>query len=375
MQVRTRITRQIPPFCFIEQRVQKEHSGRTLSDVLGGHNTDYVGGDIDNDTRDVTLAGAKEVGKWGGLEHMETFIISKGPNDKYFKSNPPWIARYVVTKFRNLLIKLKDELICIDMTLKHNNKRTIAYSAERDVSSAEQVNSKQDMFSANKLGFSVFESLNFRSAVLGAPTMPKWTRGTSTISKDMYRLITRRKVNAPERGDRQLILRTLHQFPFEHLNPHTQGEIRFLEALRYFQHELKCDVVRNWVEEGTNYAELRVPAYSVGTLRTPLGMRDPTVPEAFDRKLRAHLRNLTPAAATIEHWFGDFVKPHDLTLGSIRDGVANNGKIWGGLLGRHSSVPKSARPWTKKSKSKYWANEKYEGPATLKKHLSSLHNI
>eukprot|EP00755_Sulcionema_specki_P034421 Sspe_Gene.102843::Locus_78676_Transcript_1_3_Confidence_0.400_Length_685::g.102843::m.102843 len=138
---------QLPSFCETERR-WKDLSGPTLSDVLKRHtHSEHSKGSgtnavntTDEGSEAVTPAirdgdkGTEQLVPFAGTLmttdtfrenfDFETFIISKAPGERYFSTNPPWIAQYVVAKFRALLIKLRDEDICIEYSLREKARRT-----------------------------------------------------------------------------------------------------------------------------------------------------------------------------------------------------------------------------------------------------------
>ena len=354
-----------PAFCQLEQRIGAvhktlKHSG-TLADLLndvpepelepeapipetvwcetmrvqsakqGGANdpgrTDVVVQDADG--KALVLSSNKP-----DAFNFETFIIAKGPKDAYFRSNPPWIAQHVVAKFRTLLIKLRDEALCIDYSLLKKKRSTVNHVTpltQAKDSHQEALLSRRALMTQEEQERNPLGDLR-RSRRIGTTTA--MTRGKVVRNKELsgpeYTRYVRKHVASLDYADRFQILNTLRAFPFEKIEAHGRGSMRFQEVLRYFQRELHCKVLRNWTEEDalgvkgvTFFAELTRPQREVDPLLEMLHHLNKAEQE---RRVREHLLTTTGASRTFDMWFGEGKAPIDPLRGNIWNGTVYGGR-------------------------------------------------
>ena len=296
---------------------------------------------------------------------FETFIVAKGPKDRYFRSNPTWIARHVVSRFRNLLIRLKDQAMLIDYSLMAKGLH--------------QVDLQKRMITANEAGVersARFKSIEERAKVNTHHTIHlngmggKAATSTRELSKKTEKTVAKTYMKQQEKLDRDALKNTLTNFPFARLRPHGHGSMTFREVTTYFQRELKCRVVRSWSEvmEGDKTATL----FAEFT-RPVLKERTNDMPAFNDRGLQEYLRSRSDAVQLTEFWFGDDVPLLD----------PFEGKVWGG--GKHSLLPYhgmgylSAHPERhfrsevlRNRRSSIWTKTEGEGPRIHNPHADIL---
>ena len=246
--------------------------------------------------------------------NFETFIVAKKHGEAYFRTNPPWIARFVISKFRKLLMKLKDESLCIDYTLMQVKMETFD-KKYRPLSDANERNlNDQTLLKPDKRRYSS-EITYTTNKVLGA-TAPSASEQNPFNSSEIYK-----KKTAQHRKDRGLIKKTLTTFPFPDLRIHDKGFIRFADVIRYFVHELKCERLRTWVENDEEFSELSIPPLVHEFVFSEAN--DPSRP-----KYKTPLRQVVPA-----HWLGEKLRPYDVALCHI-----NSGGNWTGHVSSFGHV-------------------------------------
>eukprot|EP01060_Flectonema_neradi_P007539 TRINITY_DN15275_c0_g1_i1.p1 TRINITY_DN15275_c0_g1~~TRINITY_DN15275_c0_g1_i1.p1 ORF type:complete len:361 (+),score=33.67 TRINITY_DN15275_c0_g1_i1:146-1228(+) len=245
---------------------------------------------------------------------FETFIVAKADGEAYFRTNPPWIGVYVISRFRKLLIKLKDDSHCIDYTLLQVKQSTDDQRYLKLSTEAEQKNA-------------LFRKPGTPSGIITRYKTYDIMGGGTHLQPEFYdkKKNFMQKVNQ-HRKDRRLIHKTLANFPFPDLKCHSAGSISFAEILNYFKHEMKCTAIRTWTENYEQFCELSIPPLEEVFVFNDFNDRNVS-------KKRVSLRTVVP-----QHWLGEDLRPYDVAFGHIRTGGTWKGHLRSfGYLGRQGS--------------------------------------
>ncbi|KAJ9462357.1 hypothetical protein DIPPA_06554 [Diplonema papillatum] len=332
--------RLVVELCSPNRRWTEPQKSKTLTDLVNEQVDEQPRAQPDTTTRDVvTECIGKEVARPISNDfNFETFIIMKAPGDRYFRSNPRWVAEHVIQKFRILLLRLKDEALCIDYSMRNRRQATLPWNGHRELTETEIAVKKSQIYLPNEEKANI--SSTYRAGDSGRFGTERHAMKTQrrVMSKREWMSMQKFQKNSVDRKDRKVILNTLHCFPFPGLRANAIGSIDFIEALRYFQHEVGCSVLRHWTEHEktekkrpTFFAELAVPTAKDTSLDFITKWLDP----AYQQKMRN-----TPAAARyLNHFFGDALAPFDPDLGYIRRGAP-----WRGFSSGLGSIGRMRRP-------------------------------
>eukprot|EP00756_Hemistasia_phaeocysticola_P058605 Hpha_TRINITY_DN35251_c0_g1::TRINITY_DN35251_c0_g1_i1::g.145135::m.145135 len=263
------------------------------------------------------------------LDHrnLKTFILAKTHGrDRYVRTNPPWIAEHLLAKMRALLMRLRDETVCIDYHVRRVRSDCIAppeAATFRPKYESEAYTNWYNPEGDREAASLVSGGGNLNHTMGASPaTMPY---GQARARNASYRTKFGYMLSDAAIGDKRVIDRTLDCFPFPRLRAHGAGEILFTEALNYFVYEMKCGVQKSWQDKSggelTDYAELALPsAWSWQGV--------PNVPQ-INRKVKRNW-NILKRNRVLNYWLGSFLRPTDPMYGNIRTGKPFTGfRQWG----------------------------------------------